>query len=554
MDPELEKRIRELPVVVSLRDMTWNKTGAWSLLKPDFVAKPPPCQAGCPAHVPVREIMTNIRENDYDAAAKLFIAANPFPAITGRVCHHPCQQRCLRGAFDGALEIRAVERFLGEIAGGSGVVPAPRRAVTGRVAAAGSGPSGLSFAYYMRVYGYAVTVFEKHGKPGGLLRYGIPPYRLPDSVLDAEIGRLETMGVEFRTGVTVTGKFIKKELSGYDGVFLGIGADVSRNLGIPGGTPDRALSGLAFLADYERYRGAFAGKSVAVIGGGNTAMDAARVSLRLGAGVSILYRRTRNEMPAIREEIEGALAEGCAFEFLTAPAAIHDRAGRQELTCDRMRLGEPDESGRRRPETIPGSQFTRTFDFVISAIGEDPDFLDFTDVVAVEHNAITAGAAGETGAPAVYAGGDAAGHARSVADAIASGRRAAAALHSALEGKPVSGDAAMTSPLTGDNMNMHYFDPQEPARIEELSPQDRTGGFAEIISGISEREAAREAQRCMSCGACTFCDNCVIFCPDFAVVPSGDGYVVREEYCKGCGICIRECPRGVLQWKETGER
>jgi len=550
MDPELIKKIRNLPVVVSLGDMSWNKTGSWSLQKPVFSTKYPPCQEGCPAHVPVREIMAKIKTKDIDGAAKLFVESNPFPAITGRVCHHPCQLNCLRGKFDGALEIRAVERLLGDFVTTPIGITGSKPETTGEIAVAGSGPSGLACAYFLRLNGYNVTIFESRSQPGGLLRFGIPPYRLSDDVLDKEIKRLEKMGIEFKTGVTVTGKLIKEELSRYNAVFLGIGAHVSRNLRIPGEDLDQVLSGLTFLFNYENYRAKFKNKKVVVIGGGNTAMDAARTALRLGARANILYRRTRQEMPAIHEEIEGALEEGCKIDFLSAPVEIKQSNGQLELYCVRMRLGEPDESGRRRPEPIHDSQFKSTYDYVISAVGEDPDFRDFDNLFLVEHNAIKINETGQTGVPSIFAGGDAAGYPRTVVDAIASGKKAATAIHYFLRGKQQPQKTENKSPLTIDDVNTSYFVPEEAVHINSLTPEDREGNFSEIISSLTEQEAVEESERCFSCGACTFCDNCVIFCPDFSVIPSENKYRINEEYCKGCGICIKECPRGVIHWSK----
>jgi len=550
MDPELVKKIRELPAVVASVDMSWNKTGSWSLLKPEFVIQYPPCQAGCPAHVPIREIMAKVREKDIVGAAALFLTAHPFPAITGRVCHHPCQQNCLRKELDGALEIRAIERYLGEFVTNPPELPKP---TDYRVAVIGSGPSGLACAYYSRLNGHNVTVFESRSQAGGLLRCGIPPYRLSDSDLDPEIDRLKAMGIEFKTGVTVTGKFIEDNLSEYNALFFGIGAHVSKKLGIPGEQNNQVLSGLRFLTNYENHRSEFLHKSVAVIGGGNTAMDAARTSLRFGADVDILYRRTREEMPAIAEEIEGAIEERCNIEFLTAPEEIKTNNDHLELRCSRMQLGEPDESGRRRPVKIPDSEFSKNYDFIISSIGEDPDFKDFTRLVDIENNAIKIDQNGKTSRPFSYSGGDAAGYARSVVDAFVSGKKAAEAIHYAVRSKEYVPLDESEPPLKKENINSNYFVPQNPVRIKSLHPNERKSSFSEIISRITEDEAVEEAHRCFSCGKCTYCDNCVIFCPDSAIKPTEFNYEIKVEYCKGCGICIKECPRGAMQWRQKNE-
>jgi len=549
MDKELLKKIRKLPVVVSLSDMSWNKTGAWSLQKPDFVTKYPPCQAACPAHVPVREVLAKVREEDFDGAAQLFLDAHPFPAITGRVCHHPCQDRCLRGDFDEVLEIRAVERLLENYVGIPPAVTELTSPERKHVAIAGSGPAGMSCSYFLRRHGYDVTVFESHSKPGGMLRKGIPPYRLPDSVLDHEISRLKEMGITFKTGVTVTKDFVEHELTGYDALFIGIGAHISKDLRLTGEKSNQILSGLEFLSDYERYKKVFRNKQVIVVGGGNTAMDAARTSLRLGADVTVVYRRTRSEMPAIPEEIDGAIEEGCEFRFLTSPVEIRGNDGRLDLYCVEMELGEPDESGRPRPMSLFESRCMRIVDFVITAVGEDPGLEDFGDLIALERNLIQVDESGRSNVPYIFAGGDAAGYPRTVVDALQSGKKAANSICRYLEniGQPEADD--VQSMLETSDLNTHYFEHEDAVKIKTINAGKRTSSFAEIFKDLGRQDAVKEAGRCLSCGACAYCDNCVIFCPDSAIVHAESGYEVRDEYCKGCGICIKECPRGVLVWR-----
>ncbi len=549
MDKDFLKKIRDLPMVVSLRDTSLNKTGAWSLQKPDFSTKSPPCQHGCPAQVPIREIMTKVRNKDFDGAVELYCAAHPFPAITGRVCHHPCQSFCLRREFDDALEIRAIERFLGDYVNTPVDIPQLHSAKQKRIAVVGSGPSGLACSYYLRLQGYEVTVFESRSQPGGLLRTGIPLFRLPESVLDKEITRLEEMGIKFKTEVTVSKDLLENELSQYDAMFLGIGAHLSKEIRLKDKKPDQWLSGLEFLADYEKYRRMFKGKKIAVIGGGNTAMDAARTALRLGAEITVIYRRTRDEMPAIPEEVEGAIEEGCEFRFLTSPVDVKVNEDRIDLGCVDMELGEPDESGRPRPVSLFESYSKRTFDFVISAIGEYPDISPFEDAVVIHQNEIQVDPAGQTSKPFIFAGGDAAGYSHSVVDAMASGKKAANSISCVLNKKNIPEQKNEKSSLAITDLNTNYYESNAAVKIESISPGKRIKNFTEIVQHLSESEAVIEADRCLSCGACTHCDNCVIFCPDSAIIPDENEYIVREEYCKGCGICISECPRSVLFWR-----
>ncbi len=548
MDPEFTKKIRDLPMVVGSGEMSVNKTGSWSLMKPEFSTKYPPCQEGCPAHVPIREIMSMVQNKDFELAAYLFTQSNPFPAITGRVCHHPCQLKCLRDDYDGTLEIRAIERLLGKYSSVNAEIESEK---TERIAVIGSGPSGLACAYYLRLQGYSVTIFEKEDKTGGLLRYGIPPYRLPGEVLDTEMERLSSMGIIFKTNVRVDSNLLIGEIADYDAVFIGIGAHLSKDLRLSGNGAEKVLSGLDFLNSYENFRTAFNKKKIAVIGGGNTAMDAARTAIRFGADVEVVYRRTLSEMPAIKEEIDGAIEEGCRISYLSAPESVNINGDKLELSCIRMELGAPDDSGRRKPIPVPDSLNNNEYDYIISAIGEDPDFKGFNEVVTIKNNSIKINYAGNTGQTLIFAGGDAAGYTRSVVDAIASGKKAANSINSVLQNKDIGYFENKKSSLKMEDINTNYFDPQKAADISSIPSDKRVQNFKEIVSDINEDQAFEESKRCFSCGACTHCDNCVIYCPDFAVLPNHQNYEIKEEYCKGCGICIKECPRGVMKWKQT---
>ncbi|MFC1513560.1 NAD(P)-binding protein [candidate division KSB1 bacterium] len=550
MNEVLLKKIRDLPMVVSLTDTSGNRTGAWSLQKPDFSTKYPPCAEGCPAHVPVREILAEVLNQEFGSAAELLVEANPFPSITGRVCHHPCQQRCLRGDFDDSLEIRAIERFLADFINMSFRIPELISSEQKRIAVVGSGPSGLACAYFLRLKGYDITVFESRSHIGGMLYAGIPPYRLPEDVLNKEIERLKNLGIKFKTNVKVTKKYILDELKDFDAVFLGIGAHKSMGLDLTVKKNELVLSGLDFLSGYESYKRKFNNKMVAVIGGGNTAMDAARTALRFGADVKVIYRRTRDEMPAIPEEVEGALEEGCDLKFLTAPVRSEYNKGLIDLYCVKMELGEPDESGRRRPVPKTGSEFKLFFDYVITAIGEIPDSEHFEGIVALNKSDISINRSGQTSEPYIFAGGDAAGFERTVIDAIESGKNAAKSMISYFKGKKLPEPKVKNSAIEFEDINTNYFDQKDAVSIGSIPPAERKTGFGEIIEGLNESDVICEAERCFSCGVCTYCDNCIIFCPDYAVVPAENEYLIKDEYCKGCGICIEECPRNVLFWRQ----
>ena len=419
--------------------------------------------------------------------------------------------------------------------------------------------------------GYGVTVFEALPEPGGVMRYGIPDYRLPKDVLQREISLIEAMGVEIRTGIKLGGNLSWDDLRDYKAVFLAVGLSRSRKLGIPGEDAEGVIPGLEFLKTLNlegpHKLEHFAGKKVAVIGGGNTAMDAARSALRLGADVTIYYRRTRNEMPAIPAEIEEAEEEGVRMEFLVSPVEILTQDGRVTgIRLIKMELGEPDASGRRRPIPIPGSEFEVAADFVIPAIGQEADlsFLEGIEGIKVERGRIVTELSAQAG-PRIFAGGDVATGFGTVTHAIGSGKRAALAIDRYLRGETLEGFPpldrnvhAAVRPMAEvivrfEDLNLAYYDYLERVPDKRIPLERRRTTFDEVNLGLSEEEAVREALRCFVCGTCVMCDNCLIFCPDAAIKRRGDtafGYEIDYDYCKGCGVCVVECPRDALSLKE----
>jgi len=526
------------------------KTGFWRDFRPVRVELVSPCAYDCPANNRLPQIFEKIRDGKLEEAAKIFLETNPFPSITGRVCPHFCEEHCNRGEYDEAVSIRSIERFLGDYI-------LERKSEAGfheistekgkKIGIIGSGPAGLSAAYYLRKMGYNVTIFESEEKPGGMLTYGIPPYRLPKQIVEKEVVALTKMGVEIKTGKTVGNDVNFEDIQkGFDGVLLAIGAWKERDIGIPG--EELMMSGLEFLGEVNKELMEPPGIAVAVIGGGNASIDVARTLKRLKAKPSILYRRTEKEMPAIGEEVTKAKEDGIEFYFLTQPVDASKKNGKIVLKCIRMRLGELDASGRRRPIPIEGSQFTLEFDAVIKAIGEGPDTAWVPEKFLNEQGWIKVDSATGVVGENLFAAGDLISGPATVVEAIAAGRRTARSINQYLCGEEIKPEAQLEKPVKIEEINIQYYEPKERAKAFELPPEERTKSLdKEETLGISLKEVEGEAHRCFSCGYCRACDICWIFCPDGSVdLKNGGKPEFDYDYCKGCGICSNECPCGVI--------
>jgi NADPH-dependent glutamate synthase beta subunit-like oxidoreductase len=541
------------PMSVSLRSTRELSTGSWRTFRPVYVTRPSPCNLDCPAGTDVRGFLSSAARGDAVEAWKTILERNPLPGICGRVCYHPCETGCNREALDERVAIHAVERAVATEAQRLRAAHEMREGVrtpTGaRVAIVGSGPAGLSCAYHAALRGHAVAVFERMPESGGMLRYGIPEYRLPRAVLKAELEVLRDLGIEFKTGVRLGTSLTWDDLRSYDAAFLAVGTQRSRASAVPGDDLAGVRPALEFLRQVNAGEPVSVWTPVVVIGGGNTALDAARVAIRQGASVTVVYRRTREEMPAHPDEIGQAEGEGVQFIFQAAPLAFRGSLGRvTALHCQRTRPGPPDASGRRSPEPVPGEFLTIPCSEALTAIGEELERETFDSIVEITRGRLKADAWGRTSDMPLFAGGDAATGAGTVVDAIGSGRRAAEAIDAWLAG----GDGAMTGEEGIDRVTAHdlnfFYVPREPrAAMCTLDRAGATAGFDEVIAGLSWPEASAEAGRCVTCGDCTECGNCVVFCPDMAVAPAPDGrYAIDYTHCKGCGICVAECPRGAM--------
>ncbi|SDD79058.1 NAD(P)-binding protein [Glycomyces harbinensis] len=529
---------RRLPFAVTLATGTSlaNHTGAWRTERPVYRNLRAPCGDACPAEEDVQGWLYRAEEGEYEAAWRLLMAENPFPAIMGRVCYHPCETACNRGQVDEAVGINAVERFLGDRAIKQGWTMPVEAAPTGRrVLVVGAGPAGLAAAYHLRLLGHEVTVADAAERPGGMMRYGIPAYRLPRDVLDAEIDRVARMGVTFELGHPVTD--LDAEREAYDAVFLAIGAQIGKRAYIPAGESPRLLDALAVLRSVAEDEPVRLGRRVVVYGGGNTAMDAARTARRLGATEAVVvYRRTRERMPAHESEVAEALDEGVQIRWLSTISA----AAGEAIVLERMEL---DDTGFPRPT---GQFETLAADSVVLAVGQD---VDRTLIAALPETdgAVAVDEAFMTATPGVFAGGDMVPSERTCTVAVGHGKRAARRIHAWLTGiQPASGPKPPIADI--ERLNTWYYTEAPHQMRPRLETARRIGTFDEVVGGLDAETALFEARRCMSCGNCFECDNCYGMCPDNAIVKlgPGKGFAIDLDYCKGCGICAAECPAGAI--------
>lgn len=587
--PTTFKGASEMPFcTMSTAHMTWNETGTWRYLRPRYVDQIPACQASCPTANNIEAWIRLLEQGKIEEAWEKATIENPFPALMGRVCFHPCQDGCNRKDLGGAVSIQMLERVLADAAGANPPDPKPFRPLSKkRVAIVGSGPAGLSCAYHLTRLGHKAVVIERNARGGGVLRYGIPEYRLPKDILDIEIDRLKKMGVEFQFGKSIKDAAAMQMLrQEYDAIFLAIGAHRSRALGIPDEKTEGVIAGLTFLDLTAQGKAPPLGKKVLVIGGGNTAIDAARTARRFGGDVTVLYRRSREEMPAFEVEVKDALAEGVNIEFLIMPKSVVVKEGRAcGLICDRAKLGEPDESGRRSPVAVPSSETTFEATAILSAVGEEIETAIIPSALPIQRGALATKLGGRTEWHNVFAGGDFTDQPRMAVDALAAGKRSAIAIDcffrkdnfDIIFQKIRIGDSnsvRMTDYISYlsidtaqepeavvlsknnivkfEDLNTAYFWESKPNLYPARSVEERLGNrpFAEVHTAPPKDVAADELSRCFHCGRCTECDNCYIYCPDISIAKVTGGYGFDFTYCKGCGVCVHECPRAAMEMIE----
>lgn len=519
-----------------------NKTGSWRTERPIYVDRLPPCNAQCPAGEDIQGWLYHAESGDYEAAWRHLTRDNPFPAIMGRVCYHTCESVCNRARLDEAVGINSVERFLGDEAlRQDWQFPVPTSESGRHVLVIGAGPSGLSAAYHLRRLGHRVTIIEAGPLAGGMMRFGIPKYRLPRDVLDAEVARLKAMGVTIRLNEKVTDLAATMAAEQADASFLAIGAHLAKRAYIPAKDSSRILDAVSVLRSMEGDDQPMLGRRVVVYGGGNTALDVARTARRLGATEAVIvYRRNRERMPAHDFELEEALEEGVMVKWLSTIT----KAEGETLTIEKMKL---DEKGFPQPT---GEYETLDADSLVLALGQEVDLslLETLDGLSVEDGVVQVDPATMmTGHPGVFAGGDMVPAERNVTVAIGHGKKAARHIDAWLKGETPQRE--FKHPIaTFDRINPWYYSDAPKTMQPQLDLARRTSSFDEVQGGLAEDTALFEARRCLSCGNCFECDNCYGVCPDNAVIKLGAGkrFAFNYEYCKGCGICVTECPCGAI--------
>jgi len=569
--PKLE-RLKDFPLwAISQANTLYNKTGSWRNYRPVYNNKLPPCNHACPTGEKIQGHIDLLKNGKYRQAWQLIKEDNPMPAVCGRVCFHPCETACNRREYDEPIAVHNIERFIGDFGLAKRLKACTERSecvkrATKRqsktIAIIGGGPAGLSCAYHLTHIGYKPTIFEASNKLGGMLMWGIPGYRLPKDILKKEIDSIIKSGVKVtkntRIGVDISFEELQEQ---YEAVFIATGAHKERKLNILGESHPGVIPALDLLHALNQKRRPRLGKRVAIIGGGNAAIDAARSVLRMGKSPTIIYRRTRNEMPAIPDEIKDAEEEGIKFVFLAAPVRIITRGKKiSQLECIKMKLGTPDKSGRRRPIPIKRSNFCIKVNNIIPAIGEEPDLSFLNSNAIVNDNLIDTDSWGATNLRGVFAGGDAVTGPKTVVEALGAGKRAARAIHQYFTKlmSPLKEPEELPEPVSFSHLNLTYFEPADRVTAPKLTLKERARKIKEVYQTYKTESVLQEAERCFSCGVCNRCDNCFVFCPDVAVIKkdgraanNGDKfYEFNYDYCKGCGICVTECPRNVISLEE----
>ncbi len=569
----------KIPLFISRSNISTelNKTGSWRFVRPKYHEKTAPCSAACPAGEDIARIEMLSSQGRYREALEIILLENPFPAICGRVCFHTCETACNRSGFDEPIAIHGMERFIGDTAVRDNLTFSLERLPDNgkKICIVGAGPSGLAAAYFLTRLGYSCDVFEAETEPGGILRWGIPRYRLPDAVVNAEVQRIKNLGVKILCNTRATQNFLDEAKDRYHAFFIGCGHGRSLKMNIPG--ENMALDGLDFLNRMRKEKTeSLNNGTAAVIGGGNTAIDVARSLVRLGVKATLVYRRRKQDMPAFEYEVETAVKEGVKIMELFSPSSIAQDGGEYILTLQPMkRSGMETDTGRAR--VVPDGETTQELRVqrIFTAIGAEPSESwqlpseENAETVYLSHCAFMANN------PPFLFGGDLTNPTKSVADAIASGKQSAMALdtffkkglnaitnrlNSCLVGngpalsmeRYLDGKRSNRNPdmVSYEDINIDYFTPAPRIKAKSLSLNKQMNPFDEIETTFTIRQVMEETRRCFNCGICNACDNCRIFCPEIAVDLQDGQRRINLDYCKGCGICVVECPRNAMALEE----
>ncbi len=518
-----------------------NKTGSWRTHRPVYLDRLPPCNNQCPAGEDIQGWLFHAESGDYEGAWRHLTRDNPFPAIMGRACYHTCEGACNRGKIDLPVGINSVERFLGDEALKKGwAFVAPAKETGKHVLVVGAGPSGMSAAYHLRCLGHQVTVAEAGPMVGGMMRFGIPKYRLPREVMDAEMKRITDIGVTVKLNTKVDDIMVSMKEGRFDAAFLAVGAHIAKRAFIPSGDASHVMDAVAVLRSMEGEDKPMLGRRVIVYGGGNTAIDVARTAKRLGAEPIIVYRRTRDKMPAHDFEVEEAIEEGVMMKWLST--IKHTDGGKTLI--EKMEL---DANGQPQPT---GEIEELEADSLILALGQEVDLslLDKVPGLEIAGGVVKVGANMMTGHPGIFAGGDMVPAERNVTVAIGHGKKAARNIDAWLRGEEHK-QAAKHELASFEMLNTWYYTDAPKTVRPTLDMIRRQSTFDEVQGGLDESNALFEARRCLSCGNCFECDNCYGVCPDNSVIKLGPGrrFQFNYDYCKGCGICVSECPCGAIK-------
>lgn len=541
---------KQIPTIWTTGTTEIFDTGTWRSALPVFSRGLSPCSKACPVNSDISTWIQHIKNKAFKDAWLTLIKNNPFPSVTGRICHHPCQGSCNRGEYDEAISICDLERYIGDMALEKGwKLPPPKKEHDKKIAVIGGGPSGLSVAYFLRQLGFQVTIFEQHSELGGLLCFGIPSYRLPKFVLSEEIKRLLNLGIKTSLNTSISSyEEIEKLCTQYDAVYLAIGAQKDKKVSQLDYNKKWVIEGSDYLSGSKNGKIPSTGENFVVIGGGSAAVDVARTARRQGKNVCIMSLEKQEELPAQASEVTEAMEEGIRLiDGSMIISADSTEKNHLTLNCVKVDFKRGPKPGQIISIPIPETDFVVDADTIISAIGQDLDISILgeikTDGLLIKINDLF-----QTSRKALFAGGDAVSYDRFVSNAIGTSRKTALSIIRLLDLEMQKADNEIKEPVSFDQINTYYHSQASCIQKALIPLTERQNSFDDVYSGITENQALYEAERCFSCGNCIKCNNCYYYCPDMAVDRGGSeaDYSVRIQYCKGCGLCVNECPTGSI--------